>query len=401
MATFKYRCRTPGGRLQAGFVEASTSEDAVAALAERGYEILVLEPYVPNVAVQSLSFLNRIKTRDLVVMSRTLSVMISASVPLVEALKNITLQIQNPKLKMVMLDVTTEVESGARLSDALERHPKVFTPFFSNMIRSGETSGQLEGVLEYLADQQEKDYDLTSKIRSSMMYPAFILVAMVVVGFIMMSFVVPKLLDIFKESNIELPLSTRVLIAVSGFFSSYWLFILIGTVVLAFVGSFAYQTPGGRQVWDAVKIRLPIFGKIYNNIYVVRFARTLATLIQGGVDQVSALEIVSGVVGNAVWKKIIFDTIQEVNEGNSMTTAFLRSKYVPTMVSQMLAVGEETGRLQEVLNRIAEFFRREVDNHVAGLVSLIEPIIIVVLGIGVGFMVSSILLPMYQMTNAV
>jgi len=401
MATFKYRCRTPGGRLQAGFVDAVTPDDAVTALSERGYEILILEPYVPNVAERTLSLFNRVKAKDLVVMSRTLSVMMSASVPLVDALKNISLQTENAKLKQIMLDVTTEVEAGARLSDALERHPKVFTSFFVNMIRSGETSGQLEEILEYLADQQEKDYDLASKVRGAMMYPAFILVALLVVGFVMMSFVVPKLLEIFSEANIELPISTRVLIAVSGFFGSFWYLILIGAVGAVIAFAMTVQTPGGRQLWDGVKIRIPIFGSIYNRIYVVRFSRSLATLIHGGVDQVSALEIVSGVVGNAVWKRLIFDTIQEVNEGNSITTAFARSKFVPQMVVQMLAVGEETGRLQEVLNRVADFFRREVDALVAGLVSLIEPIIIILLGVVVGFMVSAILLPMYSMSNAV
>jgi type IV pilus assembly protein PilC len=401
MPTFKYRCRTPGGRLQAGFVDAGTVDDAVAALTERGFEILILEPYTPNAAQRSLSFFNRVKSKDLVVLSRTLSVMMSASVPLVDALKNIAFQAQNPTLKQVMLDVASEVESGARLSDALERHPKVFSGFFVNMIRSGETSGQLEEVLEYLADQQEKDYDLASRIRGAMMYPAFIIVALVVVGFIMMSFVIPKLLEIFSDSNIELPLPTRILIAVSGFFSHNWILILIGGIILGVVGAIAYHTPRGRQVWDEVKIRIPIFGKIYNRIYVVRFSRSLSTLIHGGVDQVSALEIVSSVVGNEAWKRLIFETIREVNEGNSITTAFARTKFVPTMVTQMLSVGEETGRLQEVLDRVADFFRREVDSLVAGLVSLIEPIIIVVLGGAVGLMVSAVLLPMYQMTNAV
>jgi type II secretory pathway component PulF len=401
MPTYKYRCRTPGGRLQAGFVDAVTPDDAVTALTERGYEILVLEPYVPNVAERTISILNRVKAKDLVVLSRTLSVMMSASVPLVDSLKNISLQTQNPKLKQVLLDVTSEVEAGARLSDALERHPKIFSSFFVNMIRSGETSGQLEEILEYLADQQEKDYDLASKVRGAMMYPAFILFALVGVGFVMMSFVIPKLLDIFKEAEVELPLPTRFLIAVSGFFASFWWLILLlgiggGVAAVMFV-----QTPAGRQVWDSLKIRIPILGRIYNRIYVVRFARSLATLIHGGVDQVSALEVVSGVVGNSVWKKLIFETIQEVNEGNSITTAFARSKFVPQIVVQMLAIGEDTGRLQEVLNRVADFFRREVDALVTGLVSLIEPIIIIILGVVVGFMVSAILLPMYSMSNAV
>lgn len=402
MATFKYRVRTSDGRLQAGVVDAPTQQDAQAALAERGFEILVLEPYrVTGIGATAASFLNRIKTKDIVVVARTLSVMVSAAVPLVDALKNIARQTVNPSLKAVMTDVATEVEGGARLSDALERHPKVFSGFFVNMIRSGETSGQLEQVLEYLAEQQEKDYDLTSKIRGALIYPAFILSALAVVGFIMMSFVVPKLTQILQEANVPLPLSTRILIVVSGFFANFWwliiIFVIIGIVLLRII----VQTPGGRLAWDGLKLKVPVFGALFERIYVVRFCRSLGTLLHGGVDQVGALEIVAGVVGNQVWKRMVFETIKEVNEGNSITTAFERSKHVPTMMNQMLAVGEETGKLQEVLQRVAAFFAREVDNLVANLVTLIEPIVMVVLGIGVGVMVSAILLPLYQLSSAI
>lgn len=401
MPTFKYRVRTEGGRVQAGIVDAPTINDAQGALEERGFEVLILEPYKQKGTQQALSFLNKVKPKDIVVMSRTLSVMVSAAVPLVDALKNITAQTENPALKTIMVDVSGEVEAGSRLSDAFERHPKVFSGFFINMIRSGETSGQLEDVLEYLADQQEKDYDLTSKIKGALIYPAFIMSALVVVGFIMMTFVVPKLTAVLEEANMELPMSTKMLIAVSGFFQNYW-YIVIILVVVAVVGLQVFiKTPAGRMLLDKAKLKAPIFGMLFSRIYVVRFTRSFATLIHGGVDQIGALEIVSSIVGNQVWKKMVFETIQEVNEGNSLTTAFRRNKSVPTMMNQMIAVGEETGKLQEVLNRVADFYKREVDNLVANLVTLIEPIVMVLLGVAVGVMVSAILLPMYQMSSAV
>ena len=401
MPTFKYRVRTQEGVIQAGLVDAPTVDDAVDALQDRGFEIYVLEPYQPSKASSALSFLNRIKPKDIVVMSRTLSVMISASVPVVDALKNIAIQTVNPTLRAVMMDVSSEVESGARLSDAFERHPKVFSGFFINMIRSGETSGQLEEVLEYLADQQEKDYDLTSRIKGAFIYPGFILSALIVVGFIMITFVVPSLTDILEEAGVDLPFSTRALIAVSGFFQAYWILIIIGAIVGAILFQFAIRTPYGRLRWDQLKIYLPIFGPLFQNIYVVRFSRSLATLIHGGVDQVTALEIVAGIVGNQIWKQLVYQTIQEVNEGNSITTAFMRDKHVPSMMNQMLAVGEETGRLQEVLHRVADFFKREVDNTVRNLVTLIEPIVMVLLGLGVGVMVSAILLPLYNLSSGI
>jgi type IV pilus assembly protein PilC len=401
MSGYRYRVTTPNGRIQAGIVDAPTIEEAQGALQERGFEVLVLELYKPKGTQQAMAFFNKVKPKDIVVMSRTLSVMISAAVPLVDSLKNIAAQTENPTLKTIMVDVSGEVEAGSRMSDAFERHPKVFSSFFINMIRSGETSGQLEEVLEYLADQQEKDYDLTSKVKGALIYPAFIMSALVVVGFIMMTFVVPKLTAVLEEANMELPISTKILIAVSGFFQSYW-YIVIILVVVAIVGlQVAIKTPGGRMLLDKAKLKAPIFGLLFSRIYVVRFTRSFATLIHGGVDQIGALEIVSSIVGNQVWKKMVFETIQEVNEGNSLTTAFRRSKSVPTMMNQMISVGEETGKLEEVLNRVADFYKREVDNLVANLVTLIEPIVMVLLGVAVGVMVSAILLPMYQMSSAV
>jgi type IV pilus assembly protein PilC len=400
MPSFKYRVRTNEGLIQAGLVEAPTQGDATDALVERGYEVLILEPYTPSSVKRTFSFFNRIKAKDVIVISRTLSVMVSASVPLVDALKNIAMQTENPLLREIMKDIASEVETGSRLSDAFERHPKVFGGFFVNMIRSGETSGQLEGVLEYLADQQEKDYDLASRIKGAFIYPGFILFAMIGVGFMMMTFVVPNLTKILQEAGVELPISTRILIAVSGLFEKNWILMIIGAIGLV-VGIQAFiRTPYGKLKWDELKLRLPILGRLFQNMYVVRFSRSLATLIQGGVDQVTALEIVAGIVGNQVWKRMVFDTIKEVNEGNSITTAFVRYRGIPSMMIQMIAIGEDTGKLQEVLNRVADFFRRELDNTVRNLVTLIEPIVMIMLGLAVGVMVSAILLPLYNLSSA-
>lgn len=400
MPTYKYRARTVDGQLQAGLVDAPSMQDASDALSDRGYDVLILEPLSRTRQKRSMSTFSRIKAKDIVVLSRTLSVMISASVPLVDALRNISSQTVNPALREVLSDITSEVEAGTRLSDALEKHPKVFTGFFVNMIRSGETSGQLQGVLEYLADQQEKDYDLTSRIRGAFIYPGFILGALFVVGFLMMTFVVPSLTGILEEAGTALPMSTKMLIAVSGFFQAYWILILlfIGLSIVAI--RILARTPVGHYWIDNVKLRIPVFGKLFQSIYVVRFSRSFSTLIQGGVDQVTALEIVSNIVGNQVWRQLIFQTIREVNEGNSMTTAFLRDPSVPSMMNQMISVGEETGKLQETLQRVADFYKREVDNLVANLVTLIEPVVMILLGLAVGVMVSAILLPLYNMSSA-
>lgn len=401
MPAFKYRVRLPDGRLQAGLIQAEDQTAAQAALEEREMEVLLLEQQSGRAVASTrmLGFMNRIKPKDLVVMSRTLSVMVSASVPLTEAVRNIAHQTTNPTLRAVMIDIASDVEGGGRLSDALEKHSKVFSGFFVNMIRSGETSGQLSEVLEYLADQQEKDYDLNSKIRGAMIYPAFIMGTMVVIGFVMMTFVVPKLVSVLQDAGVELPLSTRILIAVSGFFVSYWwliILLVIGSVVGVRI---ALTTPEGRYIWDSIKIRIPIFGQLFQRVYVVRFARSLATLMKGGVDMVGALQIVAGVMENEVWRQLVLETIREVNDGNSLTTVFDRYPFVPQMMNQMLVVGETSGRTQEVLNRLSTFFSREVDNVVANLVALIEPLVLILLGLGVGTMVSAILLPLYSLSS--
>lgn len=403
MSSYKYRVRLEDGSVQSGLVEAPNREAAASTLRDRGYDILLLESSSAFSIGKggSIDFLTRITKKELVVVTRTLSVMVSASVPFVDALQNIVRQTENPKLRKILAQVASDVESGGKLSDALEVYGKEFGDFFINMVRSGETTGQLASVLEYLADQMEKDYDLNAKVKGAMIYPSFILSGLLVVAFIMMSFVIPKLTAILEEADVALPLSTRILIAVAGFFEGYWWFVLILLVIGAVSFRAWIGTPGGRYVWDLFKMRIPVFGGLLQRIYVVRFARSLSTLSRGGVDMVSSLEIVAGVMGNAAWKHLVFVTIQELNEGNSIVTAMMREKYVPSMMVQMLGVGEETGRIQEVLERLSSFFSREIDNTVANLVSLIEPTVMILLGVGVGVMVSAILLPLYNLSSAV
>lgn len=403
MSTFKYRARLPDGRLTAGTIEADELADAQQALDERGVETLLLEPYRGAAIVRgrALSFLNRVSAKDLVVVTRTLSVMASASVPIPEALRNIARQSENPVLRQIMLTVAADVEGGARLSEALEAYADVFSGFFVNMVRSGETTGQLSEVLDYLADQQEKDYDLQSKIKGAFIYPAFIIGTMAVMGFVMMTFVVPKLVSVLQEAGVELPWTTRSLIFVSDIFANYWWLIIVAVIGVAAGFRAWIGTPDGRRLWDLAKVRMPIFGTLFREMYVVRFARSLGTLVKGGMDLVGALEIVAAVIGNAAWHEAVFETIQEVNDGNSIVTALQRKSFVPSMVTQMLAVGESSGRTQDVLSRLTAFYGREIDNQVANITKLIEPIVLIILGMGVAVLVSAILLPLYQLSSGV
>jgi len=401
MLLFDYVAKTKEGKEMHGVVAADSEEFAQDLLRERSlYGIALVERAKPSILALSLDFLNRVPSKALVIFSRQLSVMIAAGVPLVVALRTIAKQTDHKRLKEVLADVTEDIDGGSRLSDAMAAHEAVFSNFTVNMVRSGETTGRLSQVLEYLADQEEKDFDLNSKIKGAMMYPAFVVSDMVVLGFIMMTFVVPKLTDVLKESGGELPLPTRILIAVSNFFVAYWWLIIILAVGAVFGIHYGLKTEKGRRIWDGIKLKLPVFGHLFQLIYIVRFTRSMETLLAGGVDTVTALGAVAEIVSNQIYRDIILETKREVSDGNSIVTVFSANRDVPVMLSQMLAVGEETGKMQEILSRLSGFYGRETENTVASLVTLIEPVIMVVMGVAVGTMVAAVILPMYSLANS-
>jgi type II secretory pathway component PulF len=382
-----------------GVVDSADSDVALDTLTGQGLLVLSIKDRSESSGMSmEISIFQHVKVKDVVIFSRQLAVMVSATMPVVQSLRILVNQIESVSLKIIVSEVADAVDGGARLSEAFSKHPKVFSQFYVSMIKSGETAGKIDEVLNYLADQQEKDYDLISKTRGAMIYPAFIILALVIVGFIMMVFVVPKLTEVIAESGAELPVTTKMLIATSDFMKAYW-WIFIGSSLGAFFGLKYYRkTDAGRQQTDFFLLKIPVFGPlIFQKLYLVRFTRSLSTLISGGVSLTEALKITSEVVGNEVYKDIVTRTIKEVEEGNSIATVFLNSSVVPNMVSQMLAVGEQTGRLDTVLNKLSSFYAREVDNAVGNLVTIIEPVILMVMGAAVGVMVSAILMPMYNL----
>lgn len=397
---YAFRARDITGKEISGVVAADTINLAESALRDRSLsEITLEEVKKPGLLEFKFNFLDRVKIRDLVIFARQLAVMESASVPLVKSLQVIGKQTVNKKLKEVLINVASDVESGSRLSLALGRHPGVFSNFYINMVRSGETTGRLDEVLTYLADQQEKDYDLITKIRGALMYPAFIVIGMIGVGAVMMIFVIPRLTDILATTGGELPLATRMLMGTSRVISKYW-WLILALSIGGFVALRQWiQTAEGRFIWDMFKIRVPIFGFLFKRIYLVRIARSLTTLLSGGVDMVPALAISADVVGNSVYKSIILETKKQVEDGHSITSVFVTKSEVPIMFSQMLSVGEETGKINAVLERLTAFYAREIDNFVANLSTIIEPLIMVVLGGAVGLMVAAIILPMYNLSS--
>jgi type IV pilus assembly protein PilC len=400
MPRYDYRARDASGNAFQGAVEADNLEIATDTLKDKGYFVLSIEEHQEKVLFErELPFFNKIPIKDIVVFSRQFAVLMGAKVPIVQAIKTMGRQTQNPKLRNVLLDVGNEVESGTSLSMAMAKHPKAFTQFFVNMIRSGETTGRLEEVMNYLADQMERDFDLMSQIKGAMIYPIFIIIGLVIVGFVMMVFVVPKLTAVLTESGTALPWTTRALIGTSSFFQRYAIQIVIAAVLGGAGFRWWIGTPTGRQIWDRLKLKFPVFGDLLEKIYIVRMTRSLSTLLSGGVDIPASLEICADIVGNDFYKRQLLETRKEVSDGNSITTVFLRDKSVPTMIPQMMGVGEETGRLNEVLERLTNFYSRELSNSVENLVSAIEPLIMLVMGLAVGVMVAAIIMPMYNLAS--
>ena len=397
---YDFKAKDAEGKDIQGVVEAQSEQTAQEALEERSLIPIMITARATESKLQTFKLFDRVKPKELVVFFRQLSTMSAANLPIVAALRILIKQTESQKLKTIISEIADEVDGGARLSQAFARHPDVFNNFYVNMVRSGETSGHLDEVLSYLADQREKDYDLMSKIRGAMIYPAFILSALCVVGVIMMVFVVPRLTSILTETGGELPLATKILIGTSGFMAKFWWLLLI-LVVGAVAGlRFSLKQRPVRRWWDWMKIKLPVFGKLFQRIYIIRFTRSMNTLLKGGVPLPHALEITAEVVGSAVYRDLILRTVKQVQDGNPIAVEFVNSPEVPVMVSHMLSVGETTGQLEQILDRLTQFYAREVDNLVSNLVSLVEPLIMIVMGLAVGVMVAAIIMPMYNLASS-
>jgi type IV pilus assembly protein PilC len=395
---FDYQARTKEGELKVGQVEASSYETALDILQKSGYFVTFLEkaeekPFL----AKEIRLFRKIKKKDVIIFTRQLAILLASQVPPVEALHTIGAQIQNQDFKDKILKIAAEVEGGKSFSKALSLYPLLFSRFYINMIKSGEASGDLPKALENLADHLEKEYDLFAKIRGTLLYPAFILGVMVVLLILMFYFIFPELEKIFAETGRELPLITVFLLNFAEFIRSWGIIIFfILLLILAFFLRYI-KTIEGRIVFDQVILKIPLINTFLRKIYLARFAKNLSTLIKGGLPIAQALEISAQVAGNNVYRKIILEARDGVRRGESISSNLKRyPQYIPPFVSQMIFVGERIGQLSQTLVRMAVFYEKEVDLAVAKFISLIEPVLIVLLGIVVAFILLAVLLPIYQ-----
>ncbi len=399
MAIFRYQAHNKKGKVKSGLDVGMNETDLITRYRRKELEIFSLVPADNDLSTKIKLLMERAGTRDLVIFSRQFSVMISANVPVVESLLILIEQTDNFSLKKMIADIAFEVDAGSLLSDAFEKRPDMFSNFFVNIIRSGETSGKLDEVLNYLADEMEKNYDMGSKVKGAMIYPIFILVGLTGVAVVLLVYVIPNLTSMLTESGAELPFATRVVIGASDFLIKYSVLIIIALIGLVFLGRAYLKTYNGRRNVDNFVLHMPIFGTLFKYIYLMRFTRSLSTLLKGGVTITKSLEVVADVVSNIIYKEIILATLESINDGNPLSTVMDNEPVIPKMVPQMLSVGERTGKIDVVLDKITEFYGRESDKMLANLSTLMEPVIMTIMGIGVGIMVAAVLMPMYNMAS--
>lgn len=349
----------------------------------------------------SLKLGGGIRTRDVVVFTRQFATMINAGLPLVQALDILAQQTENKLLAEVTRQVVYDVESGKTLADALRKHPKAFTDLYVNMVAAGEAGGILDTILVRLAQFLEKNDAIVRKVKGAMIYPAVILSVAVIAIAVLLIFVIPTFQNMFASVNLVLPLPTRIVIGMSGILTTYWWAILGVIAATVFAINRYYQTPPGRLQIDSMLLRLPVLGDVIRKAAVSRFTRTLGTLISSGVSILDGLEITARTAGNMVIHNAVMDSRASIAGGETIAAPLQKSKVFPPMVISMIAVGEQTGGLDEMLSKIADFYDDEVDAAVSTLLSLMEPIMIVVLGVIVGGMVVAMYLPIFDMVNAV
>jgi type IV pilus assembly protein PilC len=399
MPYFNYTIRDANGQTRSGKVEAPNAEELRKRLQAEGLQVLEVteDRKAPRVPAGGYG---RVKLSDLAIFARQFSTMLDAGVSLIRCLDVLQAQTNNARLRKILMDLSARVESGESLSRSMARHPKAFSQLIIGLIRAGEVGGVLEESLQRIAGFLEKDVELRRKIRSALTYPVIVLLAAIGIVIFLVSWLVPQFAQLFKELDIkELPAPTQFLVDLSALFTQRWYVVIIAVVAILIAYKLFVSTRVGRRVADRVKLRVPVFGPLHHKIVMARFSRTMGTLLASGVPILQAMETVAGVVGNSVVSDAVIESRARIREGEKIADPLQRSKMFPPMVVHMVSVGEESGSLDHMLNKIADFYENEVEMTIASLTAAIEPVMIVLLGVIVGFIVIAMFLPMIEVIS--
>ncbi len=398
---FEYKAINDTGSQTKGTIDALNRDVAISSLQRRGFIILdIQEEGAKKGLFSNVSLFERVKPKDVVILSRQISTLFEAGVSALKTFRLLAAEMQSPILQRVLTEVADDLQGGSSVSSALAKHTKIFTPFYVNMVRAGEESGKMNQTFSYLADYLDRTYELTTKTKNALIYPAFVIGTFIIVMILMLTMVIPKLSAIILESGQEIPIYTKVVIAVSEFVVNYGIFAIIG---LAFIiGYFYYASlKSEKSLFDTLKLEIPYVKDIYQKLYLSRIADNLDTMLSSGIPIIRALEITGSVVENKIYEDVLVQTTESVKGGALLSEAFSKHTEMPQLMIAMTRIGEETGELGYILKNLARFYKREVDTAVDTMISLIEPAMIVGLGVGVGLLLTSVLVPIYNIAGSI
>jgi len=389
-----------------GTVEAVTIDAAISAIQKRGYTVVSIDPEdagkggLNDLLNIKFEFFNSVSNKDIVILSRQISTLFQAHVSPLRIFRLLSAEIENPQLKTIMNEIVEDLQGGNSISRSLASHPQVFSTFYINIVRAGEESGSLEKSFAYLADYLDRSYEVVTKARNALVYPAFVISIFIAVMALMLTMVIPKITAILVDSGQELPIYTKIVIAISDFLVNYIGFLLVALAVGGFALWKFIQTEVGKRTYDEFLISVPYLGDLQRKLLLTKVCDNLSTMLERGISMVQALEVTADVVDNTIFKEIIESALFEVKGGRSLADSISEYPEIPGVMTQMIKVGEETGSLSEILGTLSNFYRREVNNAVDTLIGLIEPLMIVLLGLGVGVLLASVLMPIYNLSTA-
>ncbi len=400
---FTYKAVDKESTPRDGTVDAQNIQAAIETVEGRGYTIISIDEVNTNESLFNIeiTWFQRVTNKEIVIFSRQIATLFEAQVSALRIFRLLASESSNPMMQGILNDVSDSLQGGSSISGALARHPDVFSPFYISMVKSGEESGTLEKTFMYLADYLDRMYQVISKARNALIYPAFVISVFVGVMLLMLTLVIPSVSKILIDSGQELPIYTRIVIALSDFIRNFFpLIILLIAGATMFFWQFK-KTVAGKRMIDELKLSIPFLGSLYEKLFLTRICDNLSTMLTSGISMVQALEVTSDVVENEVYREIIQTTLADVKAGKSFADSISEYKEIPGVLAQMSKVGEETGKLGDILSTLAVFYRREVNNAVDTLIGLIEPAMIVLLGLGVGVLLASVLMPIYNLTGAI
>ncbi len=399
---FVYKALDAQGGKQDGTIEALNMDIAINSLQRRSLIITSIKPFEDTKKLfgKNIKFLSRVTNKEIVILSRQMSILFESQVSALRVFRLLASENDNPELRVILTQVSDDIQAGSPISDALKKHTKVFSPFYISMIKAGEESGKLSEALIFLADYLERSYEITAKTRNALIYPAFIVATFIGVMLLMFTMVIPKISALLRESGQELPIYTRIILSASDFLVNYWPMLLAVVLVGGFFLTRYLRTDGGRHALDEFKLQVPYLGDLYKKLYISRISDNMNTMILSGIPMLRTLEITSDVVGNVVYQRILQDAINSVRAGAPVSEIFGRYREIPSILVQMMRVGEESGQLGQIMKTLSRFYAREVIQAVDTMIGLIEPVMIVFLGVSVAILLASVLVPIYNIASA-